>query len=296
MLKNNRPGVAIFAFNRPNHLKKTLKSLSQNLNANNYDIFIFCDGPKNNSDKKKIKEVRKISKNYGNFKSKKYFFRKANYGLYNSLKYGISKVLKLKKSVIILEDDIITNKYFLNFMFNALNFFNNQKNIGSVTGYSYANCDQDMFLSQRHASWGWGTWRHVWDKMKWDNKYIKKYMKKKNFKKEFNRAGNDMHQLLEEQLDGQIDTMDIIFNFNCFIKKKFCVCPKNSMLYNIGLDGTGIHCKKNDKVFNNFDKNFYPNNYKKLKVENKILKNIYNSFKTPMYLRIKNKIFDFINN
>ena len=68
------------------------------------------------------------------------------------------------------------------------------------------------------------------------------------------------------------------------------------MLYNIGLDGTGIHCKKNDKVFNNFDKNFYPNNYKKLKVENKILKNIYNSFKTPMYLRIKNKIFDFINN
>ena len=86
MLKNNRPGVAIFAFNRPNHLKKTLKSLSQNLNAKNYDIFIFCDGPKNNSDKKKIKEVRKISKNYGNFKSKKYFFRKANFGLYNSLK------------------------------------------------------------------------------------------------------------------------------------------------------------------------------------------------------------------
>ena len=40
-----------------------------------------------------------------------------------------------------------------------------------------------MFLSQRHASWGWGTWRHVWDKMKWDNKYIKKYMKRKNLKK-----------------------------------------------------------------------------------------------------------------
>ena len=83
-----------------------------------------------------------------------------------------------------------------------------------------------------------------------------------------------MYQLLEEQLDGQIDTMDIIFNFFCFIKNKFCVCPKNSMLYNIGLDGTGIHCKKNDKIFNNFDKNFYPNNYKKLKFENKILKNI----------------------
>ena len=207
-----------------------------------------------------------------NFKSKKYFFRKNNLGLYNSLKYGISKVLKTKKSVIVLEDDIITNKYFLNFISKALNFFNNHKNIGSVTGYSYANCDHDMFLSQRHASWGWGTWRHVWDKMKWDSKYIKKYMKMKNFKKEFNRAGNDMYQLLEEQLDGQIDTMDIVFNFNCFIKNKFCVCPKSSMLYNIGLDGTGIHCKKNDKVFNNFDKNFYPKIYTKLKIENHIIK------------------------
>ena len=109
----------------------------------------------------------------------------------------------------------------MNFISKALNFFNNHKNIGSVTGYSYANCDHDMFLSQRHASWGWGTWRHVWDKMKWDSKYIKKYMKMKNFKKEFNRAGNDMYQLLEEQLDGQIDTMDIVFNFNCFIKINF---------------------------------------------------------------------------
>ena len=71
----------------------------------------------------------------------------------------------------------------MNFISKALNFFNNHKNIGSVTGYSYANCDHDMFLSQRHASWGWGTWRHVWDKMKWDSKYIKKYMKMKNFKK-----------------------------------------------------------------------------------------------------------------
>lgn len=289
MLKNNLPGVAIFAFNRPNHLKKTLKSLSQNLNAKNYDIFIFCDGPKRISDKKKIKEVRKISKNYVSFKSKKYFFRKSNFGLYNSLKYGISKVLKTKQSVIVLEDDIITNKYFLDYMSKTLNFFYNQKNIGSVTGYSYANCDHEMFLSQRHASWGWGTWRHVWDKMKWDKKYIKKYMKKKNFKKDFNRGGNDMYQLLEEQLDGQIDTMDIIFNFNCFIKNKFCVCPKNSMLYNIGLDGTGIHCKKNDKVFNNFDKNFYPKIYSKLRIENNIIKKIYNSFKTPIHLRIKNK-------
>ena len=39
------------------------------------------------------------------------------------------------------------------------------------------------------------------------------------------------------------------------------------MLYNIGLDGTGIHCKKNDKVFNNFDKNFIQKFIQNLKLK-----------------------------
>lgn len=294
MLKDNFPGVAIFAFNRPHHLKKTLNSLSKNLSAKKFDIYIFCDGPKNKYDQKKINRVHKVAKNIGIFKSKKFFFRKKNFGLHNSLKYGISKVLKIKTSVIVLEDDIITNKYFLNYMFKALNFFNNHKNIGSITGYSYTDCNDDMFLSQRHASWGWGTWRHIWKKMKWEKKYIKKFVNQNNFKNNFNKAGKDMFQLLEEQLDGKIDTMDIIFNFNCFIKKKFCVCPRNSMLYNIGLDGTGIHCKKDDKVFNNFDKNFYPKFFTRLKIKNRIIRKIYNSFKTPFHLRIKNKILSYL--
>ena len=68
------------------------------------------------------------------------------------------------------------------------------------------------------------------------------------------------------------------------------------MLYNIGLDGTGIHCKKNDKVFNNFDKNFYPKIYTKLKIENHIIKKIHNSFKTPIHLRIKNKVLSWFSN
>ena len=85
--------------------------------------------------------------------------------------------------------------------------------------------------------------------------------------------------------------MDIVFNFNCFIKNKFCVCPKSSMLYNIGLDGTGT---KNDKVFNNFDKNFYPKIYTKLKIENHIIKIQF--FKTPIHLRIKNKVLSWFSN
>ena len=295
MIKNNTPGIAIFAYNRPQHLKKTLNTLSNNLNAKKFDTFIFCDGAKNNKDIKKINYVREISKTVGNFKSKKFFFRKSNYGLCNSLKYGISKVLETKKSVIVLEDDIITNKHFLNYMDEALNFYSNTKNIGSITGYSYTNTEDDLFLSQRHASWGWGTWKNTWEKMRWEKKYINNYIKTKNFKKNFNKAGRDMYQLLEQQINNKIDTMDILFNFNCFIKNKYCVCPKKSLLYNIGLDGSGIHCKKNDQIFNNYDKNYYPKKFSELELNENIIKKIHSSFEKPIIERIKNKFIKILN-
>lgn len=294
MKKNNLPGIAIFAYNRPNHLKRTLKSLIKNYNSSNYDVFIFCDGSKENHNSKKNKEVHQIVKKLKHFKSKKIILRKKNIGLANSILRGVTEVLKRKKSVIVMEDDLITNKNYLNYMSNGLEFFKNDKLIGSITGYSYTDLDSsdstDIFLSQRHASWGWGTWSHVWDKMKWNKQWAIKQFKDVNFKKNFNRSGKDMYQMLQEQLDGKSDTLDIMVNLNCFKMNRYCVCPRKSLLYNIGLDGSGIHCKKGDKIFNNFSNTFTVKKFKKIKVKNKIIKKIYKSFSTPLHLRIYNKL------
>ena len=126
--------------------------------------------------------------------------------------------------------------------------------------------------------------------MKWSKKWAKKKLTEKNFKMNFNKSGKDMYQMLKEQTEGKSDTLDIMFNLNCFVMNKFCVCPNKSMLYNIGLDGTGIHCKKGDKVFNNFSKNYNVKKFTKLEVDKKIIKKIYNSFTTPIHIRVYSKI------
>jgi len=294
MKKNNLPGIALFAYNRPRHLKKTLNSLIQNYNSSAFDIFIFCDGAKKNSDIEKVKKVHKIVRELRHFNNKKLIFREKNIGLANSLLMGITETLKIKKSVIVIEDDLITNKNYLNFMSEGLDFFKNDKLIGSITGYSYTNLRKseinDIFLSQRHASWGWGTWRHLWNKMKWEKKWALKHLKDSNFKKNFNKAGKDMYQMLAEQLEGKSDTLDIMINLNYFKMNRFCVCPRKSLLYNVGLDGTGIHCKKGDKIFNNFSNTFKVNNFEEITPEEKIIKRIAKSFTTPIYLRIYNKL------
>ena len=64
--------IALFVYNRPETLSKTLESLQKNVSIEKTDIYIFSDGPtKNKTDKQKVNKVRKIIKNIKNLRIKK---------------------------------------------------------------------------------------------------------------------------------------------------------------------------------------------------------------------------------
>ena len=52
--------VIVFAFNRPDTLQNTLSSLRRNELAKDTDLFVFVDGPRNDSDAGKIAKVRNV--------------------------------------------------------------------------------------------------------------------------------------------------------------------------------------------------------------------------------------------
>ena len=54
--------IIIFSYNRPKHLNNLLDSLIENRPSKLSKIFLFCDGPKNKYDQKKIKEIKKLLK------------------------------------------------------------------------------------------------------------------------------------------------------------------------------------------------------------------------------------------
>ena len=74
----------------------------------------------------------------------------------------------------------------------------------------------------------WGTWKSLWKNMNWNKKFIKK-MEQKILSQNLIRSGKDMYPMLKEAVENKIDTLDILFNFNCFILNKYCVCPKKSL-------------------------------------------------------------------
>ncbi|MGL4209764.1 MAG: glycosyltransferase, partial [Candidatus Adiutrix sp.] len=53
--------IAMFAFNRPDLLQKTIGSLAANLLASDSDLTIFCDGPRNEAEKKLTEATQKIA-------------------------------------------------------------------------------------------------------------------------------------------------------------------------------------------------------------------------------------------
>ena len=114
MKKNTPAPIALFAYNRLDHLKITINNLKKNYLANSSELIIFSDGPKNQSDIKKIIHIREYLKKIKGFKKIYIKERKTNYGLSKNIIDGVSEILKKFKKIIVIEDDLVVNRYFLN--------------------------------------------------------------------------------------------------------------------------------------------------------------------------------------
>ena len=133
----NLSPIAFFVYNRPVHTKKTLKYLKKNKLAKKSSIYIFSDAPKDKKSKNNVIEVRQVIKNFKGFKKKIIILRKKNFGLANNFIKGISYVVRKHGKIIVVEDDNLTSPFFLNYMNDALNLYNNNPRVASISGYSY---------------------------------------------------------------------------------------------------------------------------------------------------------------
>jgi len=157
--------VVFFGYNRPYHTIKSLECLKKNKLSSKTDIYIFIDGHKQCSyDKIKVKLVKNIVKKLKGFKSKKIFFRNKNLGLSKNFISGISQVLKIHESVIVLEDDNIVSKFFLDYINSGLNIYKDDQKVCAINGFSYPVSKKGLpnhFLVKGADTWGWGTWKRV---------------------------------------------------------------------------------------------------------------------------------------
>ncbi|MGB0403286.1 MAG: sugar transferase [Salibacteraceae bacterium] len=238
--------IVLFTYNRPDHTKRTLEALSLNKFADKSILYIYCDGAKGNGDEAKVEEVKKIVANQISFKEVIYEFSDVNRGLANSVIKGVSTIVKKFGKVIVLEDDLVTSKNFLEFMNEALDFYQNEESIYSISGYCQpikfpASYRKDVFLTKRAYSWGWATWEDRWEKNDWEVKDFNDFISNSSQKQRFAEGGADLPVMLKKQQLGLVDSWAIRWCFTQFRNGGYGLSPVHSFVENIGHDKSGTH-------------------------------------------------------
>jgi hypothetical protein len=289
--------IVLFVYNRLEHIKKTVEALQMSKLAKDSELFIYSDAHRNADDRMKIDEVRKYIESIDGFKKVTVIKREKNWGLADSIVDGVTKIVNEYGRVIVLEDDILTSPFFLEYMNDALEFYKNEKKVWHISGWNYPiETDElkDVFLWRLMNCWGWATWDDRW-------KYYEKDTNKsiKNFSKEdikfFNIDGvEDFFGQVVANHEKKINTWAIFWYTTIFQKNGLCLNPSQTFVENIGLDGTGVHCGEEYDVFKSVlcqKQNIRFNiNIKENRVALEKIQDFYRSKKKNLITRIINKI------
>ena len=174
--------IVLFVYNRPWHTQQTVEALQKNELAKESELFIYSDEAKNEDARKSVNEVRKYIDKIDGFKKITVIKREKNWGLADSIIDGVTKIVNEYGKIIVLEDDLVTSPYFLNFMNEALDKYQTEQKVYSITGYSFSNdvesIDSTYFLKLTSA-WSWGTWKDKWHSFSHDKILFNACLEKK---------------------------------------------------------------------------------------------------------------------
>lgn len=247
----NYSPIALFVYNRLSHTKKSVEALLNNYGSDNCELFIFSDGAKDAADIDKVAELRKYLRTIKGFRTIQIFESENNKRLANSIINGITSVFEKNSTIIVLEDDLVTSPYFIEFMNNALCSYSPEK-IWSIAGYCPpiyipSQYTYTTFIAHRNCSWGWATWKENWEKTDWTIKDFEQFICNKKLRNKFERGGNDLSVMLMKQKKGIINSWSIRFNYAAFKNNLPTIYPCFSMVSNQGADGSGTHMKRSSK-------------------------------------------------
>ena len=243
--------IGLSTYSRLLHLKQTIEALKANTLAKESDLYIFSDAAKP-GDEGKVNSVRKYIDTINGFKNIHVIKRTENSRVRNS-RDGIAGLLEKYGKCIFLEEDIVTAQGFLRFMNESLNVYEKEKQIFSITGYSPpinipADYSPDIFILRRACGWGIGIWHDRFKKISYlDNAEVLDRFSINKEVEELSKYGDDLLNMILLDAAGKMDAFDVKIFYHQFLNEKYTIYPKKSLVRNIGLDGSGLHCSQTNK-------------------------------------------------
>lgn len=242
--------IILFVFNRPEHTLKTLEALSQNTLADKSKLYIFCDGARSDKDKPAIDKVKKIIRQKNWCKTVEIIERNENFGLAKSIEEGVTRIVSEYEKVIVLEDDIVTSKGFLEYMNNALELYNEDDKVMHISGFFPKTNIKlpSTFFYNVTTCWGWATWKRSWQYYSSDSKKLLNNLHTKGYDSYRYNGGQKelLYEQLQDNVSGKIKTWAVKWHTIVYLNNGLCLHPYPSLTNNIGHDESGTNSSMNN--------------------------------------------------
>ena len=244
-MKSGPAPVAVFAYNRPDHLACTLRSLMACDGAQEAPITVFIDGPRSNGAATLTKEVRQVASTILG-ESADIRVAERNRGLANSIVAGVNELVAAHGCVIVVEDDLDLAPPFLTYMNAALERYWSDEQVFQISGHMF---DVPEFADRRAAmflplttTWGWATWARAWEAYDPAATGWEQLKQDRAVRRRFDLDGAYPYTwLMQRQQRGQSDSWGIRWYWSVFRRGGMSLFPPVSLVGNTGQDGSGTH-------------------------------------------------------
>jgi hypothetical protein len=248
--------ILLFAYKRLETLQNTVNALAKNELAPRSDLFIFSDAGRREEDKPAVRAVREYLQTVKGFRSVRIEEAIKNRGLANSIITGVTDVINSHGRVIVLEDDLLTTPNYLTYMNAALDKYEQQSRVFSVSGYSF-NLGQpdersypwDAYFTTRGWSWGWATWKDRWTGVDWQVSDYAEFARSASRRRQFAEGGSDLNLMLKRQMSGQLDSWAIRWFYHQYKVQGLTLYPILSKVYNDGFDELATHTRGSNQRY-----------------------------------------------
>lgn len=240
--------IILFAYKRPALTKRVLEGLAENEWAADSTLYIYCDGPRpgeTEENLRKIRETRSVVREKKWCGSVEIIERESNMGLAPSIVNGVGDIVNRHGRAIVLEDDIWPSPFFLSYMNDALNLYENDKRVLSIGAYNFFALSPDTsetFFIKIPDCWGWAVWKDRWESFELDGSKLYERLKSENLIETFNLNGAyDFEHMLKDQIAGRNSSWAIRWQAVAYVGGKLSLYPRSSVVVNLGFAHEGTH-------------------------------------------------------
>jgi hypothetical protein len=254
MDNNTLAPVALFVYKRPWQTRRTVEALQINDLAIKSELIIFSDGARTETDQEKVDEVRQYVNSLTGFQQVTVVERGQNLGLAKSVMTGVSDIVNRYGRIIVLEDDLLVSKHFLDYMNTALTLFENNTRVMQISGHmfrvKFSEDVADSFFLPYTTTVGWGTWQRAWKLFDPGMKGIALLEQDKRFRQAFDMEGTyPYYKMIRDQQTGKINSWGIQWYLSVFFNRGLVLHPKHSLVRHIGFDEEATHAKRDTGVY-----------------------------------------------